>query len=94
MRTRLNRLGRDIWDARYIYLLLIPGLLYFIIFHYVPMNGVVLAFKKYNARLGIWGSASVGWANFERIFRTPGGILVSAACASGQTAAAHVHKYC
>ena len=71
MRTRLNRLGRNIWQARYIYLLLIPGLLFFIIFHYVPMNGVVLAFKKFNARLGIWGSPSVGWANFERIFRTP-----------------------
>ena len=71
MKTRLNRLGRDIWQARYIYLMLIPGLLFFIIFHYVPMNGVVLAFKKYNARLGIWGSPAVGWANFERIFRTP-----------------------
>lgn len=71
MKTRLNQLGRDIWQARYIYLLLIPGLLFFVIFHYVPMNGVVLAFKKYNARLGIWGSQSVGWANFERIFRTP-----------------------
>ena len=71
MKARLNRLGREIWQARYIYLLLIPGLLFFIIFHYVPMNGVVLAFKKFNARLGIWGSPSVGWANFERIFRTP-----------------------
>jgi len=71
VKTRLNQLGRDIWQARYIYLLLIPGLLFFVVFHYVPMNGVVLAFKKYNARLGIWGSSSVGWANFERIFRTP-----------------------
>ena len=71
MKTRLNRLRRDIWQARYIYLLLIPGLLFFIIFHYVPMNGVVLAFKKFNARLGIWGSPSVGWDNFARIFRTP-----------------------
>ena len=71
MKTRLNRLGREIWQARYIYLLMIPGLLFFIIFHYVPMNGIVLAFKKFNARLGIWGSPSVGWDNFERIFRTP-----------------------
>jgi len=71
VKTRLNRLGREIWQARYIYLLMIPGLLFFIIFHYVPMNGIVLAFKKFNARLGIWGSPSVGWDNFERIFRTP-----------------------
>ena len=71
MKKRLNRLGREIWQARYIYMLMIPGLLFFVIFHYVPMNGVVLAFKKFNARLGIWGSPSVGWTNFERIFRTP-----------------------
>lgn len=71
MKLRLKRLGLAIWNARYIYLLLIPGLLFFIIFQYLPMNGVVLAFKKYNARLGIWGSPSVGWANFARIFSTP-----------------------
>lgn len=71
MKKRLNRFGREVWEARYIYLLLIPGILYFVIFHYVPMNGVVLAFKKFNAKLGIWGSSSVGWTNFERIFKTP-----------------------
>ena len=35
------------------------------------MSGLVLAFKKYNARLGIWGSQWVGWSHFERIFATP-----------------------
>lgn len=71
MKLRLKRLGIAIWNARYIYVLLIPGLLFFVLFHYLPMNGVVLAFKKFNARLGIWGSPSVGWANFARIFSTP-----------------------
>ena len=71
MKKYWRRLGREMWDARYLYLLLIPGLLYFIIFHYVPMNGIVLAFKKFNAKLGIWGSKSVGWDNFARIFKTP-----------------------
>ncbi|MDR0929332.1 MAG: ABC transporter permease subunit, partial [Oscillospiraceae bacterium] len=71
MSKRLKPLGRSIWDARYIYLLLIPGLLYFAIFHYGPMSGVILAFKKYNARLGIWGSPWVNLDNFARIFRTP-----------------------
>lgn len=71
MKLRLKHLGIAIWNARYIYVLLIPGLLFFVLFHYLPMNGVVLAFKKFNARLGIWGSPSVGWANFARIFSTP-----------------------
>ncbi len=71
MGINLKRLRRDIWQARYLYLLLIPGIIFFVVFHYIPMNGVVLAFKKYNSRLGIWLSPSVGFKNFERIFATP-----------------------
>ena len=74
MKQKLQRYGLKIWQARYLYLLLIPGLLYFVLFHYVPMGGLVLAFKKYNARLGIWGSQWVGWANFQRIFSTPAAV--------------------
>ncbi len=71
LQEKKNRsLALRIWDARYIYLLLIPGLVYFIIFHYGPMYGLVLAFKKYNARLGILGSQWIGWKNFARIFIT------------------------
>lgn len=71
MGVRLKKWSVRLWQARYLYLLLIPGLLYFFIFHYEPMAGLQLAFKKYNARLGIWGSQWVGWKNFERIFSTP-----------------------
>ena len=71
MTKRLQRLGNAIWQARFLYLLLIPGIVYYAVFYYVPMSGLALAFKKYNARLGIWGSPAIGWANFERIFRTP-----------------------
>ena len=71
MRAKLRRLGHDIWEARYLYLMLIPGLVFFAVFHYAPMSGVILAFKKYNARLGIWGSQWVGMDNFARIFKTP-----------------------
>lgn len=70
-RTFWQRLGREMWQARYIYLLLIPGILYFAIFHYGPMSGLQLAFKKFNARLGIWGSEWIGFKNFQRIFVTP-----------------------
>ena len=74
MTKRLQRLGNAIWQARFLYLLLIPGIVYYAVFYYVPMSGLALAFKKYNARLGIWGSPSVGWANFQRIFTTPAAV--------------------
>ncbi|NLO16350.1 MAG: sugar ABC transporter permease [Clostridiales bacterium] len=74
MQIRTRRLFRDIWKARYVYMLLSFGLAYFIVFHYVPMSGIVLAFKKYNARLGIWGSDWTGLDHFRRIFITPGAV--------------------
>lgn len=74
MRKSLNKYFLRVWQARYLYILLIPVLAYLIVFHYVPMGGLVLAFKKFNARLGIWGSQWVGWANFARIFSTPAAV--------------------
>ena len=74
MNTKLKKLSVRIFQARYLYLLLIPGLLYFFFFHYQPMAGLVLAFKKYNAKAGIWGSAWIGLSNFKRIFSTPDAI--------------------
>lgn len=67
-------LARQIWDYRWLYLLILPGVLYFVVWHYMPMEGILLAFKKYNARLGIWGSEWVGLKNFKRIFITPAAI--------------------
>lgn len=64
-------LARRMWDARYIYLILLPGIIYYAVMHYGPMSGLVLAFKKYSAKLGIWGSQWVGLKNFQRIFVTP-----------------------
>lgn len=64
-------LGSRIWEARYIYLLLLPGVVWFAVWCYGPMYGLLLAFKKYNAALGILRSPWVGLANFKRIFITP-----------------------
>lgn len=52
----------------YIYLMLLPAIITLLIFSYGPMPGVLLAFKKYSARKGIWGSAWVGLKNFKILF--------------------------
>ena len=70
-RERLRKLGKDMVDARYLYLLFIPVLIYYILFHYYPMTGIVLAFKEYNARLGFWGSKWVGLMNYRFVFTDP-----------------------
>lgn len=64
----------SIYEARFLYFMLLPGILYFAIFHYGPMTGLQLAFKKYNARLGIWGSPWLGLQHFRRMFITPASI--------------------
>lgn len=53
---------------RYLYLMLVPGILYFIIFNYVPMYGVLIAFKDFNFGKGILGSNWIGLKNFEYMF--------------------------
>lgn len=54
---------------RYFYLLLLPGLVYYIIFHYVPMYGIVIAFKDFNFKKGILGSDWIGLENFRYLFQ-------------------------
>ena len=53
---------------RYYYLLLLPAIAFFVIFHYVPMYGVLLAFKNFRFAAGIIKSPWVGFAHFERLF--------------------------
>ena len=54
-----------------LYLVLLPGLIYFLIFKYIPMANAVLAFKDYNVIKGIWGSPWVGLKHFELFFNNP-----------------------
>ncbi|KMK78072.1 ABC transporter permease [Alkalihalobacillus pseudalcaliphilus] len=55
------------WD---LYLIMVPGILFFLIYRYVPMWGVVIAFQDYSVFAGISGSEWVGWKHFERMFET------------------------
>ncbi len=54
-----------------IYVLLLPGLIWYIVFCYFPMGGLSLAFKTYKANLGIWGSPWAGLTNYNFVFRDP-----------------------
>lgn len=56
---------------RYLFLLLLPGLVYFLVFKYYPMYGLVIAFKDYDPNLGIMNSPWAGLKYFERLFETP-----------------------
>ncbi len=53
-----------------IYILALPGLVYLFINNYIPMAGLVVAFKNYSARRGIWGSDWSGFYNFKYLFGT------------------------
>lgn len=62
---------KEMWKHRMTYTLLIPGLVWLVLFAYLPMGGLSLAFKHYKANEGIWGSPWVGFENFKYVFRDP-----------------------
>ncbi|SEF90865.1 putative aldouronate transport system permease protein [Butyrivibrio sp. Su6] len=59
---------RRAWNYKWIYIMLLPVMVYFIVFRYVPMYGITIAFKDYNIFKGIFGSPWVGVKVFNKIF--------------------------
>lgn len=70
---RRRRSGVRVHFSRFkwLYLLLIPGTIYFAVFRYAPMFGAIIAFKDYVPFLGIGGSAWVGFEHFTNFFASP-----------------------
>ncbi|RIX49257.1 sugar ABC transporter permease [Paenibacillus nanensis] len=66
-RRWLSKLKKDKW----LYILLMPGLLYFLVFKYLPMWGVLIAFQNYQPFLGFWNSEWVGFEHFQNFFANP-----------------------
>ncbi|CAM3288686.1 sugar ABC transporter permease [Paenibacillus lupini] len=62
-----RRLRRNIW----LYVMVLPGLLYFLIFKYAPMFGLIIAFQDFKPFKGIKGSEWVGFEHFNRLFTEP-----------------------
>jgi putative aldouronate transport system permease protein len=65
-----NFLKKDFFRNKYIYLMMLPVMAYFIIFCYLPMYGVVIAFKDFTPGKGILNSDWVGFAHFIEFFQT------------------------
>lgn len=64
---RFRRLKRNKW----LYVMIFPGLLYFLIFKYAPMYGLVISFQDFKPYKGIADSDWVGLKHFERLFTEP-----------------------
>ena len=68
-------LKKRIHASRFLIMMIIPAIIYYAIFCYVPMYGVLIAFTKYSPNLGIMGSVAerwIGFNNFKYIFEFPG----------------------
>ncbi|MFC4969617.1 ABC transporter permease [Paenibacillus sp. GCM10023248] len=75
-KRKKSGLAKEIFKNRYLYLLALPGLLFFLIFKYVPMFGIVIAFQNYSPFKGMWHSPWVGFAHFERFFSNPDFLII------------------
>lgn len=64
-----SKFWREFSNYKYVYLLILPGILFFLIFTYAPMYGIILAFKKFMYNKGISGSPWVGLDNFKLLFK-------------------------
>ena len=65
------RVKRDWAKNKWLYAMILPVLLFYLIFCYVPMGGVIMAFENYKPSKGIFGSEWVGLKHFEAFFRNP-----------------------
>ncbi|WP_054025563.1 ABC transporter permease [Bacillus sp. FJAT-28004] len=68
---RTSELKKRLWKNKWLYVMLLPGVLFFIIFKYIPMFGLAIAFQDYKPFKGIGGSEWVGIKHFERLFTEP-----------------------
>ena len=68
----LKSLRRDYW----LYIVILPLLSWYLIFHYAPMSGIVVAFKRYTGAKSIWESRWVGFKWFEDFFTSPYAVTI------------------
>ncbi|MDW7657579.1 MAG: ABC transporter permease subunit [Bacillota bacterium] len=69
--SKLRRSAKMFRQSLSLQFLMLPGLIYFFVFCYIPMYGVIIAFKDYSIRLGIFGSPWVGLKHFVSFITNP-----------------------
>lgn len=67
--TAISKIKNNLLKYRALYIMSFPGILYFFIFKYIPMFGIVIAFQDYNIFKGITGSEFVGFKHFIKLFQ-------------------------
>lgn len=67
-KTWRQKVMKNLREYKWMYLMLIPGMLYYLCFKYLPMFGLVIAFKDYNIMKGVFGSPWVGFKYFQEVF--------------------------
>jgi putative aldouronate transport system permease protein len=70
-KTKSSALWRKLNQSKYLLLLFLPCLIYYILFKYLPMFGIVISFKNYNLYKGIWDSPWVGFKYYKMFFANP-----------------------
>ena len=68
----MKQFFRDTWKHRAYLVMALPAVLVLLFFNYIPMAGLVLAFKKFDYTKGIWGSPFIGLDNFKFLFQSRG----------------------
>ena len=63
-----NRCIKDFRSNWLLWVMFLPVITYYFIFSYIPMYGIMLAFKDYKVKRGIFGSEWIGFEHFERFF--------------------------
>ena len=92
---RSGRMKKEMYRCRYLYILIALPVIYFIIFKYVPMYGVMIAFENFKIRKGIWGSEWVGLAHFAKYLFLGTGTQYSAAkCMADFDRFSHADPFC
>jgi len=71
-----SELMRRIIRNRLLYIMILPGMLYFIIFKYLPMFGLIISFQDFKPYKGFFGSDWVGLKHFERLFTEPEFLMI------------------
>lgn len=66
--VRRNSVLNEILQKKSLYLMALPGILFLFVLNYMPLTGIVLAFKKYNIQDGVFGSPWIGLENFKFFF--------------------------